>query len=111
MVTTLLDVEQYPAEEIASLYQRRWQAELHLRSIKNILQMDHLRCKTPQRVRNEFYMHLVGYNLIRGVMAVAAQQSGKCPWEISFKGTQQTLNNSSSNTSSPTQQPRLGARH
>ena len=73
------------------LYRRRWQAELHLRSIKVVLQMDHLRCKTPERVRNEFYMHLVGYNLIRGVMAVAAYQSGKSPWEISFKGTLQTL--------------------
>ena len=62
-----------------------------MRSIKVVLQMDHLRCKTPERVRNEFYMHLLGYNLIRGVMAVAAYQSGKSPWEISFKGTLQTL--------------------
>jgi len=91
VVTTLLDAQQYPADEIASLYRRRWQAELHLRSIKIVLQMDHLRCKTPERVRNEFYMHLVGYNLIRGVMAAAARQAGKCPWEISFKGTLQTL--------------------
>ncbi len=92
VVTTLLDAEKYTSEEIASLYRRRWQAELHLRSLKVILQMDHLRCKTPERVRNEFYTHLVGYNLIRGVMAVAACQSGQSPWEISFKGTLQTLN-------------------
>jgi hypothetical protein len=91
VVTTLLDAQRYPAEEIASLYRRRWQAELHLRSIKVVLQMDHLRCKTPERVRNEFYMHLVGYNLIRGVMAAAAEKSGACPWEISFKGALQTL--------------------
>jgi len=91
VVTTLLDAEQYPPEEIALLYRRRWQAELHLRSLKSVLQMDHLRCKTPERVRNEFYMHLLGYNLIRGVMAVAAFQSGRSPWEISFKGTLQTL--------------------
>jgi hypothetical protein len=91
VVTTLLDAEQYPAEEIALLYRRRWQAELHLRSLKSVLQMDHLRCKTPERVRNEFYTHLLGYNLIRGVMAAAAFQSGRSPWEISFKGTLQTL--------------------
>ena len=91
VVTTLLDAEQYPPEEIALLYRRRWQAELHLRSLKIVLQMDHLRCKTPERVRNEFYTHLLGYNLIRGVMAAAAFQSGKSPWEISFKGTLQTL--------------------
>jgi hypothetical protein len=91
VVTTLLDPEEYPPEEIALLYRRRWQAELHLRSLKIVLQMDHLRCKTPERVRNEFYTHLLGYNLIRGVMAAAAFQSGKSPWEISFKGTLQTL--------------------
>jgi putative transposase len=91
VVTTLLDPEQYPPEEIALLYRRRWQAELHLRSLKTVLQMDHLRCKTPERVRNEFHMHMVGYNLIRGVMSAAALQSGRSPWEISFKGTLQTL--------------------
>jgi hypothetical protein len=91
VVTTLLDAEQYPPEEIALLYRRRWQAELHLRSLKIVLQMDHLRCKTPERVHNEFFTHLLGYNLIRGVMAAAAYQSGKLPWEISFKGTLQML--------------------
>ncbi len=91
VVTTLLDTDRYPTEEIALLYGRRWQAELHLRSLKTVLQMDQLRCKTPQRVRNEFYTHLLGYNLIRGVMAAAAFESGRSPWEISFKGTLQTL--------------------
>jgi len=91
VVTTLLDAQQYPRDEIALLYRRRWQAELHLRSLKTVLEMDHLRCRTPQRVRNEFYTHLLGYNLIRGVMAAAAIESCQSPWEISFKGTLQTL--------------------
>ncbi len=91
IVTTLLDAELYPAAEIAILYRRRWQAELHLRSLKIVLQMDQLRCKTPHRVRNEFYMHLVAYNLIRQVMAVSAQEAGVEPWTISFKGTLQTI--------------------
>ena len=52
VVTTLLDPEQYPIKEIAQLYRRRWQAELNLRSLKIVLQMDHLRSKTPHRVRN-----------------------------------------------------------
>lgn len=91
VVTTLLDAERYPAEEIALLYRRRWQAELHLRSLKIVLQMDHLRCKTPERVRNEFYMHLLGYNLIRRVMAAAAWKAGIAPWSVSFKGALQTL--------------------
>ncbi len=90
IVTTLVDAEQYPAAQIALLYRRRWQAELNLRSLKVVLQMDHLRCKTPHRVRNEFTMHLVAYNLIRQLMAVSAQAAGVEPWTISFKGTLQT---------------------
>jgi putative transposase len=92
VVTTLLDAERYSADEIAKLYRRRWQAELNLRSLKIVLQMDHLRCKTPHRVRNEFHMHLTAYNLIRQLMAMAAFQAGVEPWTISFKGALQTLN-------------------
>jgi putative transposase len=91
VVTTLLDPEQYPATALAMLYRQRWQAELHLRSLKIVMQMDHLRCKTPHRVRNEFYMHLIAYNLIRKVMAVAAFKAGVEPWTVSFKGALQTM--------------------
>jgi DDE family transposase len=92
VVTTLLDAEEFSAEAIADLYRLRWQAELNLRSLKTVLTMEHLRCKTPHRVRNELYMHLLGYNLIRKAMALAASDSGICPWQVSFKGTLQTLN-------------------
>jgi putative transposase len=91
VVTTLLDPQKYSAQELAKLYRRRWQAELNLRSLKVVMQMDHLRCKTPHRVRNELYMHLLAYNLIRKVMAIAAAKAGIEPWTLSFKGTLQTL--------------------
>jgi FOG: Transposase and inactivated derivatives len=93
VVTTLTDAESYPATDIADLYRRRWQGELHLRSLKAVMQMDHLRCKTPHRVRNEFFMHLLAYNLIRRMMAMAAGEVKIPPWQISFKGTLQTLSN------------------
>jgi hypothetical protein len=93
VVTTLLDSAATATGEIAELYRRRWQAELHLRSLKIVLQMDHLRSKTPHRVRNEFYMHLLAYNLIRRVMALAAIHAKVPPHEISFKATMQALNN------------------
>ena len=93
VVTTLTDAREYPAAQIAELYRRRWQAELNLRSLKVVLQMDVLRCKTPGRVRNEFSMHLLAYNLIRRAMALGALQSGAGPWQVSFKGALQTLNN------------------
>jgi hypothetical protein len=92
VITSLLDPQEFSAQEIGELYRRRWQAELQLRSLKIVLQMDHLRCKTPHRVRNEFYMHLVAYNLIRQTVAVAAHHAQLEPWTISFKGALQTLN-------------------
>ena len=93
VVTTLVDAREIPADDVAELYRRRWQAELQLRSLKVVLQMDHLRCKKPHRVRNEFYMHLLAYNLIRRVMVLAAIDQDVPAWQISFKGTVQTLNN------------------
>jgi len=92
IVTTLLDSEDYTHDDLATVYRQRWHAELNLKSLKIVMQMDHLRCKEPHRVRNEFYMHLLAYNLIRQVMGEAALKSGNCPSEISFKGTMQTLN-------------------
>jgi putative transposase len=91
VVTTLLDPQKYTAGEVAKLYRRRWQAELNLRSLKIVLQMDHLRCQEPHRVRNEFFMHLVAYNLIRKVMAIAAAAAWAEPRTVSFKGALQTM--------------------
>ncbi len=50
VITTLRDAEAFSADAIAELYRRRWQAELNLRSLKVVLQMDHLHCKNPHRV-------------------------------------------------------------
>lgn len=92
LATTLLDTERYTADELANLYRRRWQAELHLRSLKTHMQMEHLRCKRPETVRKEFYTHLLAYNLIRGLMLEAALAADVSPHQLSFKGTMQSLN-------------------
>jgi hypothetical protein len=92
IATTLLDHRAYSKTELATLYRQRWHAELNLRSLKTVLQMDVLRCKTPEMVRKELWVHLLAYNLIRKVMAQAAQKFDFEPWTISFKGTLQTLN-------------------
>jgi DDE family transposase len=91
IATTLLDADQYGRADLAELYRRRWQAELHLRSLKSIMQMDVLRCKTPEMVRKELWTHLLAYNLIRQVMARAAHAHRVHPCTISFKATMQTL--------------------
>jgi hypothetical protein len=91
--TTLLDNLKYTKQDLSQAYQRRWGAELNLRSLKIALQMDHLRCKTTHRVHNEFYLHLLAYNLIRKTIAVAAVESQLQPHQISFKGALQTALN------------------
>jgi len=91
VTTTLLDEELYRKEDIALAFRARWHAELDLRSIKQVMQMDVLRCKSPAMVRKEIWMHLLAYNLIRKLMAQAALAAGCCPRDISFKGTLQTL--------------------
>jgi len=91
LVTTLCDAQQTSAAELADVYRLRWHAELDLRSIKTTMQMDVLRCKTPAMVRKEIWMHLLAYNLIRGVMAEAAIDNNLHPREVSFKGALQTL--------------------
>jgi hypothetical protein len=55
------------------------------------MQMRELRCKTPELVRKEVWMHILGYNLIRTVMAQAAAEHDLAPRSISFKGALQTL--------------------
>ena len=91
LVTTLLDADIYTKKDLASLYRRRWEAELHLRSIKVVLELDVLRCKTPELVRKEIWMGLLGYNVIRAVMAEAAGAHGRMPHRVSFKGALQTV--------------------
>ena len=89
--TSLLDDAEYDQEDIAALFRRRWQAELNLRSLKTVMQMDHLRCKVPHRVRNEVRAHMLAYNLIRQLMSEVATGYGVQPCRISFKGTLTTL--------------------
>jgi hypothetical protein len=91
IVTSLLDAEVYTREELAGLYRARWHAELDIRSIKQTMKMDMLRCKTPELVRKEIWAHFLAYNLIRGVMANAARRHGVLPRRLSLQGARQTL--------------------
>jgi IS4 transposase len=53
VATTLLDAGEFTREDLAQLYRARWNAERDLRSLKQTLQMDVLRSKTPGLVRKE----------------------------------------------------------
>jgi hypothetical protein len=91
VITTLLDPVETTKDDLAALYRARWNNELDLRSIKSTMQMDILRCKTPELVHKEVWTHILAYNLIRTIMAQTATNHGIEPRTISFKGTLQTL--------------------
>jgi hypothetical protein len=92
LVTTLTNAEAITGTDLADLYRRRWQAELYLRSLKETLQMDILRSKSPEMVRKEIWVHLLVYNLVRTLMAQAAALAQIRPDQISFTGALQSIN-------------------
>ena len=69
LVTTMLDATMYTKDELADLYLQHGMLNWVFAPIKDVLQMDVLRCKSPEMVEKEIWMHLLAYNLIRGVMA------------------------------------------
>jgi len=91
IVTTLTDAKEYPKEDIASLYQSRWLAELDIRAIKITMGMDILRCKTPEMVRKEMWTCLLAYNLIRRTMLQSATEAGVLPRTLSFTAALQSI--------------------
>jgi putative transposase len=91
IATSLLDAQEYGADEIVALYSKRWHVELDIRSLKVTLGMSDLRCKTPFMVEREIWAHLLAYNLIRKVGAQVAQQANVSPRAVSFKAVKQAI--------------------
>ncbi|MCW5555416.1 MAG: IS4 family transposase [Verrucomicrobiae bacterium] len=91
LVTTLLDAELYPAAELIALYLRRWRIELGLRDVKTTLGLEQLRCQSPAMVRKELLAGLIAHNLIRCVLAEAAQVYEAELERLSFKGAVDAL--------------------
>lgn len=87
IVTTLLDPQQYPPEELIELRLTRWIIETNFRHLKITLGMDVLKCKTLDGVRKERLMFLLVYNLIRIVMLRAAATQRVDVNRLSFADT------------------------
>lgn len=84
VITTLSDAKLYPAAAIAELYARRWQVEVYFRDLKVTLGMKQLSSRTVLGMRKEVVAFMLLYNLVRQVMARAAQAQGVTPDRISF---------------------------
>lgn len=86
LVTTILDDEKAPAEELAAVYHERWEIETSLGEVKTHMRGSGivLRSKTPELVRQEFYAFLLAYFSVRGVMHEAALDADEDPDRLSF---------------------------
>lgn len=91
IVTTMVDAKTYRSEELRRLFRQRWHAELDLRTLKSEMDMEMLRTKSPEMVRKEVAVHLLAYNLIRGIMAEAARVAEVKPRQLSFTGALHTV--------------------
>jgi len=83
-VVTTLGGSDVSKDDIAQLYHWRWHVELDIRNLKSTLGMAPLRCLTPEMADKEVWTHFLGYNLLRTLLAQAAQQSGLRPRQLSF---------------------------
>ena len=86
LLTTILDHEQAPAEELAALYHERWEIETALGELKTHLRGARivLRSKIPELVEQEFYGLLMAHFAIRGLMHEAALKADEDPDRLSF---------------------------
>lgn len=97
LLTTLLDAQAYPAEELIILYHERWEIELTFDEQKThmtpprVTKPAHLRSETPLGVVQELYALSIGHYVTRSLMAEAAAQSEQDPDRLSFLGCLQTL--------------------
>ena len=91
IITTLLSQERYPARSIAELYGFRWNCELDIRSIKTVMGMEELRCKSPEMLRREIYNYFLAYNLVRAAICDAARITEQDPRKLSFKNAMQVI--------------------
>ena len=87
LLTSLLDAEIYPTNEVVELYHERWEIELGYGEIKTDMldaTKQPLRSKSSDRVRQEIWGILIAYNLIRLEMERIADEADVKPTRISF---------------------------
>ncbi len=86
LVTSILEPDKAPAQELAALYHERWEIETALDELKTHLRGAKivLRSKTPDLVRQEFYGLMMAHFAIRSLIHEAALKADEDPDQLSF---------------------------
>lgn len=89
LITSLLDIEKFPAELLAREYHQRWEVENTIDELKIHLleRKTHVRSQKPREVVQEVYAWLLGHWTVRVLMFQAATSAGVAPLRLSFTGT------------------------
>jgi hypothetical protein len=93
LFTTLVDHQEFPAEDLVLLYHQRWEIELAYDEMKVHLlhRKESLRSKTPDGVGQELWGIFLAYNMVRYEMALAAAEFDVDPDRISFQNSMLTV--------------------
>jgi len=81
---TTLPVTTYPPQRLLAIYGLRWQVEVDFRTIKATMGLGQFEVKSADLAQKEFYTGLIAYNLVRGLMGLAARTAGCAPRQLSF---------------------------
>ena len=89
MITSLLDIEKFPAELLAREYHQRWEVENTIDELKIHLlgRKTHVRSQKPREVVQEVYGWLLAHWSVRLLMFQSATTAGVPPLRLSFTGT------------------------
>jgi hypothetical protein len=86
LLTSMLDPERFPADEIIALYHERWEIELGYNEVKRVMlaREETTRSKSPTGVAQELWALALAYNLVRFETERVAEEAGVPPMRVSF---------------------------
>lgn len=84
LVTSLLDPQAYPAEELAELYHDRWHIETFFRELGGDIEFEHWHTQTVRGLYVELLFYMIYVTVVRAHMAQAAVRAGLPPGRLSF---------------------------
>ena len=91
LLTNLLNMASFPAEEIIGLYFRRWAIEDHYRTEKVVLEIEQFHGKSSNSIRQELFAVVIMSVIARTLMVITSRVHGSETAEFQFKNAIMTL--------------------
>lgn len=84
LVLYFFTTSKLPVDELLKIYLYRERIENDIRDIKHTLRLELVSSKSPQIIEKEILLGIMAYNLVRVIVADAANKIGLQPRQISF---------------------------